>query len=199
MSNFLCVDTSSKYLSVVACKNGKVAAEFIPDCAMKHSVVLHGEIEKTLKKVDLSLNECDFFGAVTGPGSFTGIRIGVAAVKGFALATGKKLMGLTSFDLVAYNVKNDNFYVVIDAGRGNFYVCGYTLGKLSLNPCYLSGEQVKALNAPLYGFENLQLENYTKLCASELLYPAICLNEGNLSEDISALYVRKSQAEEARE
>lgn len=91
MSNFIAIDTSSRYLTVVAQKGERFVLRHLPECAMQHSVILMDEIDKALDELSLTPAECDFFAAVVGPGSFTGIRIGIAAVKGFALATGKKI------------------------------------------------------------------------------------------------------------
>ena len=82
MSNFLVIDTSSRYLTVAAVKDGETALRHLPDCAMRHSVMLMSEIDKAMNKVGLAPADCDFFAAVTGPGSFTGIRIGVSAANG---------------------------------------------------------------------------------------------------------------------
>ena len=196
MSNFLAIDTSSRYLTVLCKKGGKKVLRHIKDCAMQHSVVLMGEIDKALKEADLTPQECDFFAAVTGPGSFTGIRIGVATVKGFALAADKPLKPVTAFDLIAYNVNSKKFYVAIDAAHDHYYVCGYDGGKVFFEPRYLSEEAVNVLNCPIFVFEDLKLKEYTKLEAGECLETAVerC---NVLSDEISALYVRKSQAEEA--
>ena len=82
---------------------------------MRHSVMLMSEIDKAMNEVGLAPADCDFFAAVTGPGSFTGIRIGVSAAKGFALGADKPLVSITSFELIAYNVTDNIFYTVIDA------------------------------------------------------------------------------------
>lgn len=200
MSNFLAVDTSSRYLTVVAQKGEKTVLRHLPECAMQHSVILMDEIDKALNEISLTPAECDFFAAVVGPGSFTGIRIGIATVKGLALATGKRFLAITSFDLIAYNVADENFYAVIDAGRGSYYACGYADGgkTVILQPCYLSGESVSALKFPLYGFEDLPLSHYKKVDIKNCLHPAVCANSARLTDDIHALYVRKSQAEERR-
>ena len=199
MSNFLAIDTSSKYLTVLAQKGEKTALRFIPDCAMHHSIELMGEIDKALSEIALTPQECDFFAAVTGPGSFTGIRIGIATVKGFALAAKKPLLSVTAFDLIAYNVTSENFFAVIDAAHSHYYVCGFGKDKkITFPSAYLSEEEVEKFNCPLYGFEDLPLKNYKKVDIKNCLHPAICANESRLTEDISALYIRKSQAEEAR-
>lgn len=197
MNNFLAVDTSSKYLTVVAVKGENRAISFLPDCAMQHSVLLMDEVEKTLEKVGLTPSECDFFAAVTGPGSFTGIRIGISCVKGFATALNKKCLGVTSFDVVAYNVNSQVPYLVaIDAAHDYYYVCGYSeQGVCDITPRYISRQSLAELNRPIYGFENLDLPNYTPVNVSENLDKAIL---AYAKEGVSALYVRKSQAEEAR-
>ncbi len=195
MINYLAADTSSRYLTVFAQKGEKKVLRHIPECAMQHSVILMGEIEKALAEADLTPDECDFFCAVTGPGSFTGIRIGVAAIKGFALAADKPVKAVTAFDLIAYNVNSAQpFYVVIDAAHSHYYVCGYSGGKICAEPRYLSEEEVKALNSPLYGFENLPFDNYIKLNPENCLETAA--QSAEISDNLHALYVRKSQAEE---
>lgn len=199
MSKFLAIDTSSRYLTVLAVNGEERVLNYLPDCAMNHSVKLMGEIDRTLAEAKLEAGDCDFFAAVTGPGSFTGIRIGISAAKGFSLGAGKPLLAITSFELIAYNVADENFYVVIDAAHDHYYACGFGGDKrITLAPSYLSAAQVEELSAPLYGFEELPFENYTRLDAGKCLYAAADKLKGRLSDTMQALYVRKSQAEEGR-
>ena len=199
MSNFLAVDTSSKYMTVLAVKDGRCVLRHKEECAMQHSVLLMPEVDEVLKEADLKLSECDFVCAVTGPGSFTGIRIGISTVKGLAVGADKPEAGVTSFDLIAYNVKDENFCVVIDAAHSHYYACGYARsGEVNIPPCYLSEDEVLALRLPLYGFEQLNLKNYTKLNAGDCLEKAVLEISKKPFEKLHALYVRKSQAEEAR-
>ncbi len=200
MTDFLAVDTSSKHLTVIARRGDKIVRRYTDECAMKHSVILMGEIDEALKQAGMKPQDCDFFAAVTGPGSFTGIRIGISAAKGMAFASGKKLLGVTSFDLIAYNVDScGNFAVAIDAMHGMYYLCGYGADKkVNISPCYVSGDYINSLGVPVYGFEELPLENYTKLNAGDCLFNAVCALSDNLTDTVHALYVRKSQAEEAR-
>lgn len=199
MSKFLAVDTSSRYLTVAAQNGAQKTVNFIEDCAMNHSVVLMGEIEKTLAKVGLAPAECDNFVAVTGPGSFTGIRIGIACVKGLAEATGKKCAGVTVFDMISYNVNSDcDYLVAVDAAHGYYYVCGYSAdGRMNIAPAYLSFGEVAAMKLPVYGFEVLPFANYTQVDVKNCLISAAekCVENGG---SVEALYVRKSQAEEER-
>lgn len=198
MSNFLAIDTSSRYLTVLAQKDGKKVLRHMPDCAMQHSVILMDEVEKAFEECELKPEECDFFCAVTGPGSFTGIRIGIATAKGFALATGKPLKSVTSFELIAYNVNSKNFCVAIDAAHSHYYVCCFgENGERTISPRYMDEASVNALGVPVFGFEDLPLLNYTKIDVKNCLEKAVA-SVDNLSQDMQALYVRKSQAEEAR-
>ena len=198
MSNFLAVDTSSRHLTVLAVKGEKKVLRYISDCALQHSVALMGEVDKALKEAQLSPEQSDFFAAVTGPGSFTGIRIGISTAKGFAVAAGKPLVPVTAFELLAYNVEDDNFYTVIDAAHNHYYVCGFDKDKkVILAPCYLSEAEVENLGS-LYGFENLPLKNYKRLSIESCLYPAVMAKSAYKSDKMQALYVRKSQAEEGR-
>ncbi len=196
MSNYLAIDTSSRYLCVAAKKGEMRAVRYLPDCAMKHSVMLMDEIDRVFTELDLSPAGCDFFAAVTGPGSFTGIRIGISTAKGFAFGADKPLMGVTSFDLIAYNVNDSEFAAVIDAAHGFYYACVYRGGEISAAPCYIAGDKLEALGLPLYGFEELNLKNYNKVSLD--LAGAVESGKAPLSADIEALYVRKSQAEENR-
>ncbi|MCD8307300.1 MAG: tRNA (adenosine(37)-N6)-threonylcarbamoyltransferase complex dimerization subunit type 1 TsaB [Clostridia bacterium] len=196
--SYIAVDTSSRYLTVLAkCRGGK-ALRYTPECAMRHSVILMDEISKALSEAGMEPKDADFFAAVTGPGSFTGIRIGISAVKGFALACGKPMMGITSFDLLADGIRDERFYVVIDAGHDHYYVQGYE-GGCPLQPAFMPGDKVRAYDAPLYGFEDLPLDGYTRLNPGDMLEGAVESGRHPLGDAIEALYVRKSQAEEARE
>lgn len=194
MADYLAVDTSSKYLTVLAVKGGKEVLKFLPECAMKHSVILMDEIGKALDEAGLTPRECGFFAVITGPGSFTGIRIGIATVKGFAAATGKPVKGVTAFSLIAYNVNSNKFLAAIDAAHGHYYAQVYENGEPLSKPEYLSFEEVNALGLPVYGFEDLPLDCYTKLEADKCLKKAVELSPETGA--IHALYVRKSQAEE---
>ena len=199
MSNYLAVDTSSRYLTVVACKGEDRVVSHLADCAMNHSVVLMDEIDKALDKAGLTPAECDFFAAVTGPGSFTGIRIGVSCIKGYATALGKRAVGVTAFELISYNVNSDcDYLVAVDAAHGNYYVCGYNAhGVCNLQPCFMPREKLVDKGRPVYGFEELSLPKYTKLEAKDCLctaVEAVCADDC----DITALYVKKPQAEEER-
>ena len=201
--NFVAVDTSGNYLTVVAGKNGEFYSVSIPNCMMKHSVSVMPAVDEVLKKADMSLEECDFFSAVVGAGSFTGIRIGISVVKGFCLAYNKPSLPITSFDVAAYNgLGEGKTLCLVDALHDCYYACGYEKGEVILPPAYLTEEQVLALVAEGYALcgvgEFPLAEKVAVLPADPVkgLQNAVCEKaERGAFGELVALYVRKSSAE----
>lgn len=186
-------------MSVVAVKDGNAFCSYLPDCTMRHSVLLMQTVDETLKKADMTLQDCDFFAAVVGAGSFTGIRIGISAVKGFCLATGKPALPITSFDVVAYNaLDGEKILCLVDALHGYYYACGYEKGEVTLAPAYLSESEVLALKEQGYHLvscENLEIPVKAVSPVEGLKNAAIALSQRGAFGLLDALYIRKSSAE----
>ena len=203
MKNFLAVDTSNNHLAVIAVKNGVAHTVFIPDCAMKHSVSVMPAVEEALQKAEMSLAECDFFAAVVGAGSFTGIRIGISVVKGFCLAFGKPALPVTSFDVLAYNaLDGGKVLCLVDALHDCYYACGYENGEVTYNPAYLTEEEVLSLATEGYTLvacTNLPLAEKVSVTVVDpcvgLEKATTALGEMGKFGELTALYVRKSSAE----
>lgn len=199
---FLAIDTSSKRLAVAA-KGDRTVLTELPDCAAQHSVLLMDEIGSTLKKAGLTLTDCDFFACVVGPGSFTGVRIGVSTVKGLCAALDRPALALTSFDCLAYAEKSGGkILALVDAGHGCYYACGYEGRKAVLPARYLSAEEAESLIAE--GFapvsaENLPIGAKTVPAGEGLPIAAEALaDRAAPCADLEALYLRRSSAEERR-
>ena len=202
MKNFLAVDTSNNHLAVLAVKNGVAHTVFIPDCAMKHSVSVMPAVEEALKKADMRLEECDFFSAVVGAGSFTGIRIGISVVKGFCLAFGKPALPVTSFDVLAYNALDGKVLTLVDALHDSYYACGYEQGKVVYPPAYLTEQEVLDLASEGYTLVACTSLPLAEKISVTLVDPCAGLEKatkalGEMEKfgELSALYVRKSSAE----
>lgn len=191
-------------MSVVAAKDGEIASAFLPDCAMRHSVALMETVDDVLTRAKLRLEECDFFAAAVGAGSFTGIRIGISTAKGFALAMGKPTLGVTSFDVLAYNAISGKKLCLINALHDCYYACGYDeKGEIVYPPAFLTEEQTLKLIEQ--GFTPvasgaIPLDSKTKVVTVspvEGLKNAVCAlsEKENAFGELSALYVRKSSAE----
>ena len=147
--NYLAFDTSAEYLTVIAKVGGKSVTEYIPDSGVRHSEQLMPCVEKAIESLNASVRDIDVFCSVTGPGSFTGIRIGVSTAKGFVDALNKKILGVTTFDALAYNIKSGRILAVIDAKHSHYYVCGYENLKVVYSPRYVDKD---TLNGLIEGF-----------------------------------------------
>jgi len=124
----LALDSASLACSVAVSLDEEVVAE-------ERIATMHGQAEELLPLVDRAMREAgqmagalDLVVATVGPGSFTGIRVGLAAARGIALATGARLIGVTSFEAVAVlAVRNDwpetrSLLVALESRREDFYV-----------------------------------------------------------------------------
>ena len=219
--NYLAIDTSRESLTIAAgsVKTESVAkgnaagsdmaggevksVRFLPDCALTHSVLLMDEIEKCLAEAGFDKKDIDVFVCAIGPGSFTGIRIGVATVKALAYALGKKVLGVTSFESLAYNVSDGRKKLaVIDARHANYYVCGYDAsGKINLSPRFVTLDELKKLSEEYEIVSDTETGIAGAIVANvkDGFIKAAIANLGNSSEDAETLvplYVKKSQAEE---
>jgi tRNA threonylcarbamoyladenosine biosynthesis protein TsaB len=120
------IDTTSKFLSLGIYDRGKIA-EYNVDLERRHSALLTVIIKRTLAGLGLDVRDIDYFACGIGPGSFTGIRVGVAAMKGFAFALRKPLIGIPTLDILAANavLKPGQKTIVpaVDAKRSLIY-CG---------------------------------------------------------------------------
>ncbi len=104
-----------------------------------HAGRLMSAIDATLGLADMDVRECDGFAVTTGPGSFTGLRIGVSSVKGLAFATQKPVTGISTLDVLAYQFPwfPDLICPMLDARKGEVYTALYKCGQ--------DGELVKAV------------------------------------------------------
>ena len=123
----LAIDTSSDNCSVAILEDNNVIKQLKLKDEKTHSQKLMPLIDKLLSECNYKINDFDLFACSKGPGSFTGIRIGIATIKAFSDATSKPLIGISSLKSLAYNLIDytSNSYVVslIDAKHGNVY-CG---------------------------------------------------------------------------
>ncbi len=197
----LAIDTSAKKL-VVAARNDDRVFACCEDCAMQHSVRLMGEIDRALAEVSLTVAACDFIVCAVGPGSFTGIRIGIATAKGLCFAADKNALAVTSLEAIAYAEKDGTKIALVDAGHGHVYAQGF--GGCDLAAGFYSIEEVlsarDASGAVLLSSEEVEgVETKRVDVAAGLLRAAEELScRVGPSAGLAAVYLRKSNAEEGR-
>ena len=125
--NLLSIDTSTDYLSLAVTRDSKVIARIHRKLSMMHSRLLVPTIREILKKAKVALKSLDGFCISVGPGSFTGLRIGVTTVKGLAYATGKPIAAVPTLDVIADNARAHTGIIcpILDARKGKVYACLY--------------------------------------------------------------------------
>ena len=121
----LVADTSSSVCAVGVFDNDKIITQNILDNGKTHSENFMPLIEKTLNQSEIKLNDIDCIGVVTGPGSFTGIRIGIASCKAMAEVKNIKMISVSSLESLAGNElgKSEIICSMVDA-RNNQVYCG---------------------------------------------------------------------------
>ena len=110
-------------MSAAVVENGKVLCSGYQDTGLTHSRTLMPIVEGILKNTDLTIHDCDVIAVAAGPGSFTGIRIGVAAAKGLAFGADKPAVGVSTLAVMARNVAHVDGLVIcaMDARRQQIY------------------------------------------------------------------------------
>ncbi len=119
----LALETSAKSVSVAVTENGTLLAQAYQDRGLTHSVTLMPLLDGMLKTAGLTLDDMDIIAVAQGPGSFTGIRIGVSAAKGLAWAKALPCCGVSTLEAMAYGVTDFEGVVVgaMDARRQQVY------------------------------------------------------------------------------
>lgn len=119
----LALDSSSLTASVAIVENGKVISEFFLNAGLTHSETLAPMIKSVFDCSNISPAEIDLYAVTIGPGSFTGLRIGLATIKAMALANNKPCVGISSLHALALNTDKyeKTVCVCMDARRGGIY------------------------------------------------------------------------------
>ena len=141
----LALDTSSYVGTVCVTRAGELLAEWSAFVRASHGETLLPHVERALSLAGIRLGEIDLFTVGIGPGSFTGVRIGVATAKGLALAEKKPIVGVTSLRVLAAGISAGAGLVVplLDAHKGELYAAAYARDEAGVLV-----EQVAPFHAP---------------------------------------------------
>lgn len=123
----LAFDTSTKFLSIACLEDAEVKTSFHEDAGIRHSELLVPTIKEILEKQGWKLTDIDLVCVGLGPGSFTGLRIAIATVKGLAAVLGNKVVGVPTMDAIAANIPSEKKRVApfLDARKEKVYTCIY--------------------------------------------------------------------------
>lgn len=127
----LAADTSAKTATVALFEKDTLIAEYTQNIGLTHSEGFMPLIETMLAQVKWDISDIDCFAVTNGPGSFTGLRIGVSSVKGLAHALNKPLAEISTLDALAENIAGFSGFVcpMLDARRQEVYAAVYQNGE----------------------------------------------------------------------
>lgn len=222
----LALDSTAQVASVALCEDGALLGEYTINNGNTHSETLLPMVESLLGFFDLTPAEIDLFGVSAGPGSFTGVRIGAATVKGLAFAMNRPCAGVSTLEALAYNLVGCNGLIcpVMNARRKQVYTalfrCHDGVIERLLPDSAIAIEELdgilKAYNAPIhlcgdgYAITKQYLTTPTKDTPERLRHQSaysvaqialLKYQRGeNLSDDttLAPTYLRLSQAERER-
>lgn len=156
----LAFESSAKAASAALVKDGRLLSQYSQCSGLTHSRTLLPMGEDMLKNAELKLSDVDLIAVAHGPGSFTGIRIGVSMVKGLAWAAEKACVGVSTLEALAWHGVAAGGYVcpVMDARRNQVYNAifkiedGRPVRVTEDRPIALSelAEEIRALDAPMF-------------------------------------------------
>ena len=125
--NILSIDSSSTIATCAIVSEKGILGEYTLSNKREHSVILMELITEVLKNCNLDINDIDGFAVSKGPGSFTGLRIGMATIKGLSFGSNKPYVSISTLDALAYTMSHFDGIVcpVMDALRDSVYTCVY--------------------------------------------------------------------------
>jgi len=132
----LAVDTATKSCSVAVIDEDALLAESTTHKDQSHSRQLLNIIDIVLGTAGLKISQIDGFAVSIGPGSFTGLRLGIVSVKGLAFSLNKPVVGVSSLETLAFQCKQNPYLIcpVLDARKQEVYFCRYRFKKGKLEP-----------------------------------------------------------------
>lgn len=174
----------------------------------KASDTLMPSVDSLLSEAHTGLSELDFIACVTGPGSFTGIRIGVSTVRALCYAVGKPALGINYLQMLAYNERADEYgriLCVTDASNGMAYIAQYGVDRSVISDCKCvlledAVETAKSFNGAVCADENIAKYIERAIAPDENCKTLLRAAE-SLANNVSdyklllPVYVRQSQAE----
>jgi len=128
----LALDTTHEFGGMALLDGRKVVEEVLLHSPDGFGHVLFGHLERLLDRNGRRVDEVECFAAAAGPGSFTGVRVGLACIKGLAEATGRKVVTVSNLEALAWFGSAPQRGVVLDARRGEIYGAVYDAGGLAL-------------------------------------------------------------------
>ncbi len=189
--NILAIDTTSSNLVVALKTDSGSFFEMIETGKTGHSKLLLETIDRCLEKAGLGNDDIENYAVCVGPGSFTGIRIGVALATALSTFKSANRIQVNTFDLLAYN--RLDAIVAVEAGHGNTYLATVADGKI-VSTDFLKCEDSAQVDTKSFVYDTIGGRAETLLSVAEQK-----LGENDLVKVFEPYYMRKSQAERAKD
>jgi len=140
----LCIDSSGATLAVCVMKNDEALASYNENTGLTHSCTLMPKIIEIIEQSKITLDDIDYFVCANGPGSFTGLRIGISAMKALCHVKNKKMVAVSTLDGLMHNTADFDGLIcpIIDARRKEVYTSLYYKGEKILDDCGISLDEL---------------------------------------------------------
>lgn len=206
--NILAIDTTNTIFSAAILKDNKLLSKSVEH--RQHTAVMLNTIDEIFKQSGISYSDIDVYGVNVGPGSFTGIRIGISTAETFARCFNKPLIGIDSLSVLSYNVNSECICALINARNNRAFSCIWKNSEYVVQPGIYDVAQIAAIcrkyNASITGSVN----DFRSFLSSDLNCiesisdaATICkiiseMNPDELGNKIIAepVYLKKSEPEE---
>ena len=183
----LAADTSLPLLSVALLRDGELAGALALEGKGSRNEKLLPAIDWLLAESAIDRAGIDLFAVTRGPGSFTGVRIGLATMQGMAMALGKPVCAMSTHEAIAFG-EPGRVAIVDDAGRGELYASVFEDGREVVAPHLASAvDEPRVLRVA----DVLQSSNVAARCARR----AMAIEDRDAYRDVTPIYVRLAEAE----
>ena len=197
----LALDTTAAVATVALFRDGALVAELEADAGKKHAQTVLPMMEQLLEENGVAITQIDYFAVDIGPGSFTGVRIGVSLVNALAFATGKPIVPVDALRVLAAAAGDTDQPVcaLIDARNGNAYAAVYHKQETVVEPCAVEMESFLTrvpADAKFVGDTHTMQKVYPR---ASLVGAVAHLRLDTAVNETEPIYLRASQAERLRQ
>ena len=218
----LAIDSTANTSTVAVLEDDRLLSLFSANIKNTHSETLLPMVKSVLDTLKLTVSDIDAFAVSEGPGSFTGVRIGVATVKGLAFGKDKKCVGVSTIEALAQNLEGFEGIVcpIMNARRGQVYTGAFLNGTRIVEdqcmmlcdlipmlekhgvPVYFVGDGyslIEKMENPLFAKTPEVLRYQNAFSVGKVAYNKLMNGEFTTDEGLRVEYLRKAQAERERE
>jgi tRNA threonylcarbamoyladenosine biosynthesis protein TsaB len=195
----LAVDTTREYGSLALSRGQETVADVLLHAPTGFAHVIYGYLEALLVRTGVAVGEIDCFAAASGPGSFTGVRVGLACIQGLAEALGKQAVAVSNLEAVASFGTADLRAPVLEARRGEVYGAVYNSAGRLVTPETVARFPLWLESLPAAGLEFVCLDWYPDLAGTRFANARVTAAPRALASAIARIAAARFERGEARD